>query len=139
MIISSPLSHLVAFLPLQASTPQVENKKHIALTTLTASQLPAGDRTAKGEEPSTTITWPARGKGSRMSDWGPVVIAVVLFVLLSPGLLFQLPGHCSFVEFGNLHTSAASIVVHSIIFFALITVFVIVVGVHITTGDQPAY
>ncbi|KAG2616922.1 hypothetical protein PVAP13_3NG177233 [Panicum virgatum] len=78
-------------------------------------------------------------KKERMSDWGPVVIAVVLFVLLSPGLLFQLPGHCSFVEFGNLHTSAASIVVHSIIFFALITVFVIVVGVHITTGDQPAY
>ncbi|PIN11504.1 hypothetical protein CDL12_15894 [Handroanthus impetiginosus] len=27
-----------------------------------------------------------------MADWGPVVIAVVLFVLLSPGLLFQLPG-----------------------------------------------
>ena len=73
------------------------------------------------------------------TDWGPIIVAVILFVVLSPGLLFQLPGHCSFVEFGNLHTSAASIVVHSIIFFALITVFVIVVGVHITTGDQPAY
>ncbi|PQQ17409.1 hypothetical protein Pyn_06741 [Prunus yedoensis var. nudiflora] len=27
-----------------------------------------------------------------MADWGPVVIAVVLFVLLTPGLLFQIPG-----------------------------------------------
>jgi hypothetical protein len=64
-----------------------------------------------------------------------VVIAVVLFVLLSPGLLFQLPGRCNFIDFGNLHTSAVSILVHSIIFFALIAIFVIVIGVHITTGD----
>lgn len=28
---------------------------------------------------------------AEMADWGPVVIAVVLFVLLTPGLLFQLP------------------------------------------------
>ncbi|XVF38638.1 hypothetical protein REPUB_Repub20aG0119500 [Reevesia pubescens] len=27
-----------------------------------------------------------------MADWGPVVIAVLLFMLLSPGCLFQLPG-----------------------------------------------
>ncbi|PUZ64380.1 hypothetical protein GQ55_3G139500 [Panicum hallii var. hallii] len=121
-------SHL-AFFP---STPQAKNKKHIALTVLTANQQPAGDLNSKKEEPSST-------KQGRMSDWGPVVIAVVLFVLLSPGLLFQLPGRCSFVDFGNLHTSAASIVVHSIIFFALIAIFVIVIGVHITTGDQPAY
>ncbi|TKW25401.1 hypothetical protein SEVIR_3G117201v4 [Setaria viridis] len=70
-----------------------------------------------------------------MSDWGPVVIAVVLFVLLSPGLLFQLPGRCHFVDFGNLQTSAVSILVHSIIYFALIAIFVIVIGVHITTAD----
>ncbi|KAF8724984.1 hypothetical protein HU200_019435 [Digitaria exilis] len=70
-----------------------------------------------------------------MSDWGPVVIAVVLFVLLSPGLLVQLPGNHHFIEFGNLHTSAVSIVVHSIIYFAIIAIFVIVIGVHITTAD----
>ncbi|AQK79625.1 uncharacterized protein LOC100275315 [Zea mays] len=70
-----------------------------------------------------------------MSDWGPVVIGLVLFVLLSPGLLVQLPGRHHLVEFGNLKTSAVSIVVHSIIYFALITLFVIVIGVHITTGD----
>ncbi|XP_002439094.2 uncharacterized protein LOC8066586 [Sorghum bicolor] len=70
-----------------------------------------------------------------MSDWGPVVIGLVLFVLLSPGLLIQLPGRHHFVEFGNLQTSAVSILVHSIIYFALITIFVIVIGVHITTGN----
>ncbi|CAA7404683.1 unnamed protein product [Spirodela intermedia] len=69
-----------------------------------------------------------------MGDWGPVVIAVVLFVLLTPGLLFQLPGTGRLVEFGNLQTSGVSILVHSIIYFALVAVFLIAIGVHITTG-----
>ncbi|KAJ9176165.1 hypothetical protein P3X46_011507 [Hevea brasiliensis] len=69
-----------------------------------------------------------------MADWGPVVIAVVLFVLLSPGLLFQLPGKGRIVEFGNMQTSGISILVHTIIFFALITIFLIAIGVHIYTG-----
>ena len=68
-----------------------------------------------------------------MSDWGPVVVAVVLFVLLSPGLLLQLPAKGGrFVEFGNFQTSGASIFVHAII-FALTAVFLIAIGVHITT------
>ncbi|PNX68666.1 hypothetical protein L195_g056293, partial [Trifolium pratense] len=25
------------------------------------------------------------------ADWGPVIVAVALFILLSPGLLFQFP------------------------------------------------
>ncbi|KAJ6703168.1 hypothetical protein OIU85_029168 [Salix viminalis] len=62
-----------------------------------------------------------------MSDWGPVVLAVVLFVLLSPGLLFQLPGRNRFVEFGNMQTSGLSILVHTIIFFGLITIFLIAI------------
>ncbi|KAF8018408.1 hypothetical protein BT93_H3330 [Corymbia citriodora subsp. variegata] len=69
-----------------------------------------------------------------MADWGPVVIAVVLFILLSPGLLFQLPGKMKVVEFGNMQTSGPSILVHTIIFFCLITIFLIAVGVHIYTG-----
>ena len=69
-----------------------------------------------------------------MADWGPVVIAVVLFVLLSPGLLFQLPGKSRVVEFGNMQTSGLSILVHTIIFFGLITIFLIAIGVHIYTG-----
>ncbi|WJX92523.1 hypothetical protein P8452_74151 [Trifolium repens] len=27
-----------------------------------------------------------------MSDWGPVFVSVVLFILLTPGLLVQIPG-----------------------------------------------
>lgn len=69
-----------------------------------------------------------------MADWGPVVIAVVLFVLLSPGLLFQLPGKHRLVEFGNMQTNGLSILVHTIIFFGLTTIFLIALGVHIYTG-----
>ncbi|KAJ9140151.1 hypothetical protein P3X46_030831 [Hevea brasiliensis] len=69
-----------------------------------------------------------------MADWGPVLIAVVLFVLLTPGLLFQIPGKNRVVEFGNMQTSGASIVVHAIIYFGLITIFLIAIGVHVYTG-----
>ncbi|XP_047306877.1 uncharacterized protein LOC124910294 [Impatiens glandulifera] len=69
-----------------------------------------------------------------MADWGPVLVATVLFVLLTPGLLFQLPGRSRVVEFGNMQTSGASILVHAIIYFGLITIFLIAVGIHIYTG-----
>nr|GLL16435.1 uncharacterized protein LOC104100868 [Ipomoea trifida]GMC46262.1 transmembrane protein, putative [Ipomoea batatas]GMC50864.1 transmembrane protein, putative [Ipomoea batatas]GMC55669.1 transmembrane protein, putative [Ipomoea batatas]GMC55671.1 transmembrane protein, putative [Ipomoea batatas] len=67
-------------------------------------------------------------------DWGPVVIGVVLFVLLTPGLLFQLPGNRRPVDFCNLQTSGISIFVHTILFFGFITIFLIAIGVHINTG-----
>lgn len=70
-----------------------------------------------------------------MADWGPVIVAVVLFVLLSPGLLFQMPAKGRVVEFGNMQTSGASILVHAIIYFGLITIFLIAIGVHIYTGN----
>ncbi|XP_015076965.2 uncharacterized protein LOC107020940 [Solanum pennellii] len=73
-------------------------------------------------------------KEIEMSDWGPVLIAVVLFVLLSPGLLFQLPGRHKIVEFGNMQTSGLSVLVHTVLYFALITIFLIAIGVHIHTG-----
>ncbi|KAK9051168.1 hypothetical protein SSX86_027794 [Deinandra increscens subsp. villosa] len=69
-----------------------------------------------------------------MADWGPVVIAVVLFVLLSPGLLLQIPGRGRVVEFGSMQTSGLSILVHTVIYFALVTIFLIAIGVHIYTG-----
>ncbi|BFG32294.1 hypothetical protein CerSpe_185680 [Prunus speciosa] len=59
-----------------------------------------------------------------MADWGPVV----LFVILTPGLLFQIPGKGRVMEFGNMQTSGASIVVHAIIYFGLITIFLIATG-----------
>lgn len=69
-----------------------------------------------------------------MADWGPVVIAVVLFVLLSPGLLIQLPARGRVVEFGNMQTSGVSILVHAILYFAVLTIFLIAIGIHIYTG-----
>ncbi|KAL5717510.1 hypothetical protein ACHQM5_010497 [Ranunculus cassubicifolius] len=65
------------------------------------------------------------------ADWGPVVVAVVLFILLSPGLLFQLPARSKVVEFGTMGTSGMAILVHSILFFCVFTILVIAVGVHI--------
>ncbi|XP_022867180.1 uncharacterized protein LOC111386910 [Olea europaea var. sylvestris] len=66
-----------------------------------------------------------------MPDWGPVFVAVVLFILLTPGLLIQMPGQNRFVEFGNFQTGGLYILVHSIIYFALICIFLLVIGVHI--------
>ena len=69
-----------------------------------------------------------------MADWAPVFIALVLFVLLSPGLLFQVPGKNRFLEFGNKQTSGVSVLFHAVIYFALITIFLIAIGVHIYAG-----
>ncbi|XP_008798929.1 uncharacterized protein LOC103713697 [Phoenix dactylifera] len=68
------------------------------------------------------------------TDWGPVIIAVILFILLSPGLLFQLPARTRVIEFGNMYTSGISVLVHSIIFFAILTILVIAVGIHVHAG-----
>ena len=65
------------------------------------------------------------------TDWGPVIVAVVLFILLSPGLLFQLPARTRVVEFGNMNTSGIAILVHSIIFFAILTIMIVAIGVHV--------
>ncbi|KAI4387692.1 hypothetical protein MLD38_000105 [Melastoma candidum] len=67
-------------------------------------------------------------------DWGPVSIGTVLFVLLTPGLLFQLPGKGRAIEFANMQTSGISILVHTILYFGFITIFLIAIGVHISSG-----
>ncbi|XP_057983643.1 uncharacterized protein LOC131168323 [Malania oleifera] len=69
-----------------------------------------------------------------MADWGPVFVAVVLFILLTPGLLVQIPGHHRCVEFGNFQTSGVSVLVHSIIYFALMCIFLLAIGVHVYLG-----
>jgi hypothetical protein len=71
----------------------------------------------------------------KMQDWAPVFISVVLFILLSPGLLFQIPGKCRIIEFGNFHTSALSILVHAILYFALVAIFLIAIGIHMYLGS----
>ncbi|CAN0924918.1 hypothetical protein LINGRAHAP2_LOCUS34464 [Linum grandiflorum] len=65
------------------------------------------------------------------ADWGPVIVAVVLFILLSPGLLFQIPARTRVMEFGNLNTSAIAILVHAVIYFCIITILVIAIGIHV--------
>ncbi|KAK6928545.1 Protein of unknown function DUF3339 [Dillenia turbinata] len=65
------------------------------------------------------------------ADWGPVVVSVVLFILLSPGLLFQLPARARVVEFGNMCTSGIAILVHAIIYFCILTILLIAIGIHI--------
>lgn len=75
-------------------------------------------------------------EGDKMGPWnlGPIVIAVVLFVLLTPGLVFQIPGKGRVVEFRNMKTSGISILVHTIIFSGLMTTFLIVVPIQIIFG-----
>ncbi|CAN7128308.1 unnamed protein product [Brassica rapa subsp. narinosa] len=65
------------------------------------------------------------------ADWGPVIIAVALFILLSPGLLFQLPARTRVMEFGNMSTSGISILVHAIIYFCILTILIIAIQIHI--------
>lgn len=69
-----------------------------------------------------------------MADWAPVVIGVVLFVLLQPGLIFTLPGNYHHVDFGGLKTNGKAIAVHSLLFFAIFTILILAVKIHIYTG-----
>ncbi|KAK4410014.1 hypothetical protein Sango_0074400 [Sesamum angolense] len=77
----------------------------------------------------------AKKRRGKMSDWGPVFVAVVLFVLLTPGLLIQIPGRSRIVEFGNFQTSGVSILVHAILYFALICIFLLAIGIHVYVGQ----
>ncbi|WZZ74122.1 hypothetical protein YC2023_085492 [Brassica napus] len=69
-----------------------------------------------------------------MTDWAPVIVGVILFVILSPGLLFSLPGNNRAVDFGNLKTNGKAIAVHTLIFFAIYSILIIAVNLHIYTG-----
>ncbi|XP_060670353.1 uncharacterized protein LOC107418012 [Ziziphus jujuba] len=69
-----------------------------------------------------------------MMDWAPILIGLLLFILLSPGLLFQLPGNTRRVEFGSFTTNGKAILVHTLIFFTIFTILTLAVRVHIYTG-----
>ncbi|OEL37227.1 hypothetical protein BAE44_0001753 [Dichanthelium oligosanthes] len=87
----------------------------------------------KGEQ-----IWRSSGGGrrerERMADWGPVIVATALFVVLTPGLLCTLPGQGRVAEFGSMRTSPIAIIVHAVLYFALITIFLIAIGIHIYAG-----
>ncbi|XP_057440528.1 uncharacterized protein LOC130732515 [Lotus japonicus] len=65
------------------------------------------------------------------ADWAPVILAAGLFILLSPGLLFQFPARFRVVEFGNMSTSGISILIHAIIFSCILTILLIALGIQI--------
>nr|XP_019701953.1 uncharacterized protein LOC109504923 [Elaeis guineensis] len=69
-----------------------------------------------------------------MADWAPVLVGVVLFVLLSPGLLFELPGTHRAVDLGGFHTNGKAVAVHTLIFFAVFTIIILALHLHIYTG-----
>ncbi|EOA12620.1 hypothetical protein CARUB_v10027492mg [Capsella rubella] len=64
-----------------------------------------------------------------MSEWFVAAVATVLFVILTPGLLFQVPGNNCFVDFGKMETSGRSILVHAFIYFGLVIVFTVVIHI----------
>ena len=66
-----------------------------------------------------------------MQDWAGVFIPLVLFILLSPGLLFQLPARTRVVELGNMATSVVAILVHSAILFCILIFVVHIMDVHV--------
>jgi hypothetical protein len=73
-------------------------------------------------------------KETKMTDWAPVVIGVVLFVFLQPGLLFSFPGNGKQLEFGGMKTNGKAIFIHTLIFFGLYAVILLALKVHIYTG-----
>ncbi|KAG6542969.1 hypothetical protein Mapa_015661 [Marchantia paleacea] len=65
-----------------------------------------------------------------MVDVAALIIAVILFVILSPGLVLQIPGEERPVEFTNNRTSLSSIIVHAIVFCILFYLLQLAFGVH---------
>jgi len=66
-----------------------------------------------------------------MRDWAPSIIATALFALLCPGGVLQMPGRQRPVDLMNLKTSLPSMLVHAIIYFLLLMLFLVVLEPHL--------
>ncbi|KAK9104125.1 hypothetical protein Scep_020969 [Stephania cephalantha] len=66
-----------------------------------------------------------------MKDWAAPIFAAALFALLSPGLLFQMPGKHQPVGIINMKTSIASILVHAVIYGLLLMLFLVILHLHL--------
>ncbi|XP_051117248.1 uncharacterized protein LOC127241982 [Andrographis paniculata] len=66
-----------------------------------------------------------------MRDYAGLLIATALFAFLTPGLLIQLPGKHRPVEFLNMKTSVASMVLHAIVYGLLLVLFLVVLNIHL--------
>ncbi|KAK4719551.1 hypothetical protein R3W88_017889 [Solanum pinnatisectum] len=69
-----------------------------------------------------------------MLDWAPIIIGYLLFVLLSPGLIFQLPGSQRHVEFGSFNTNGKAILLHTLLFFVFFTILILAFRIRIRFG-----
>ncbi|KAM3322445.1 hypothetical protein P3S67_003596 [Capsicum chacoense] len=69
-----------------------------------------------------------------MLDWAPIIIGYLLFVLLSPGLIFQLPGNQRHVEFSSFATNGKAILLHTLVFFVFFTILILAFRIRIRFG-----
>ncbi|KAK4375816.1 hypothetical protein RND71_006493 [Anisodus tanguticus] len=69
-----------------------------------------------------------------MLDWAPIIIGYILFVLLSPGLIFQLPGNQRHVEFNSFNTNGKAILLHTLLFFVFFTILILAFRIRILFG-----
>ncbi|CAL4960443.1 unnamed protein product [Urochloa decumbens] len=66
-----------------------------------------------------------------MHDWAPSIIATALFALLCPGGVLQMPGRHRPVDVMNLKTSFPSMLVHAVIYFLLLMLFLVILEPHL--------
>ncbi|KAJ8767960.1 hypothetical protein K2173_020900 [Erythroxylum novogranatense] len=66
-----------------------------------------------------------------MNDWAASLIAAALFALLSPGLVFQMPGKERPVDFVNMKTSLPSMFIHLLIYGLLLVLFLVILHLHL--------
>ncbi|KAL8474568.1 hypothetical protein ACS0TY_030430 [Phlomoides rotata] len=69
-----------------------------------------------------------------MLDWGPIIIGFLLFVLLSPGVLFQVPGSTRHIEFGSFTTNGKAVMIHTLLFFVVFTILIMALRIQIYAG-----
>ncbi|CAN4099233.1 unnamed protein product [Withania somnifera] len=69
-----------------------------------------------------------------MLDWAPIIIGYLLFILLSPGLIFQLPGNQRHVEFSSFSTNGKAIFLHTLLFFVFFTILILAFRIRIRFG-----
>ena len=50
-------------------------------------------------------------------------------------VVFKIKGQNKLVEFGSFRTSGASILVHSLIYFLLVSLFLLAIGLHLYVGS----
>ncbi|KAL8266441.1 hypothetical protein R6Q59_003785 [Mikania micrantha] len=65
-----------------------------------------------------------------MNDWAAPIIAAVLFALLAPGLIFQMPGIETSIGFMNMKTSVVSMFIHTVLYALFLILFLVVLDIH---------